>query len=324
MKRIVYFLFLSFLILVRPSDASAQTAIRIGLVSATFGHAPFFVAKEKGFYKQEGLDTETIVMNRDDLILQALVSDSIQFGVITPVLLFNVRQRGLTDVKYIAGAFNGTTYSLIALPKYTKLEDLKGARLAVSSPVSGSTQMMKYVLKRRGLIYPRDYSLFSVGGSTSRWVALQTKEVDAAVLAEPLSTIAVQQGFNNLGDAYKLLPDYQLSGVAIKEEWARKNRGVVVRFLKALVSSFRWLHERRDEAIAILPKITNLKPQYIPGSWETYTKYQIWPENGNVNPKGLQTVIEIMHEEGILKKPLPDPKDIMDSSYLEEALAALR
>ncbi len=324
MRRILYFSLLLLLALSGFGDAFAQTPVKVGLVSATFGHAPFFVAKEKGFFKNEGLDPEIIVMNRDDLILQALVSDSIQFGNMTIPLLVNVRQRGLSDMKLIAGSFNGTTYSLIALPKYTKLEDLKGARLAVSSFAAGSTQMMSYVLKQKGLVYPRDYTLFSVGGSTARWLALQSKQVDAAVLAEPLSNMAVEQGFRNLGDAYKLVPDYQLAGVAIKEEWAQKNREVVVRFLKALLLSFRWLHEKRDEAIEILPKLTNLKPQYIPGSWETYTKYQIWPKDGRVNLKGVQTVIEIMNEEGGLKKPLPHPEDIIDSSYLEEASAGLR
>ncbi len=311
--------FLVFSLLFFAQKGSTQVQIKVGIVSTTFGYAPFFVAKQKGFYKNEGLDAEIIVMNRDDLILQALVSDSIQFGTITPSLLFTVNQRGLTDAKMIAGAFNGTSYSLIALLKYKKLEDLKGGRLAVSGVASGSTQMMKYILKQRGLIYPKDYALFSVGGSTSRWQALQTKQVDAAVLAEPLSIIAMEQGFSNLAYAYKMLPDYQLSGVCVKEEWARKNRSVVIHFVRALASSFRWLHDNREEAIDVLQKVTQLSKQYIPNSWETYTKFQIWPKDGSVNLKGMQTVIDILQDEGTLKKPLPKPEDLVDLSYLEEA-----
>lgn len=296
----------------------------MGIVSTTFGHAPFFVAKEEGFYKREGLDAEVIVMNRNELILQALVSDSIHFGNVTPTLLLPLTQKGLTDVKMIAGSFNGTTYSLIALPRYKKIEDLKGGvRLAVSSFTSAGTLMMKYLLKQKGVIYPRDYHLFQVGGSTTQWVALQTKQVDAALLAEPLSIIAVEQGYNNLGDAYKLLPDFQLSAVGIREGWAQKNRGIVVRFLRALVSSFRWLHENREQAIKVLPSVTKLDKKYIPKSWETYTKTQIWPRDGGVNLKGVQTIIEIMNEEGNLKEPLPKPEDIADSSYLEEATRTL-
>lgn len=53
-----------------PVQTSAQTHVKIGIVSPTFGHAPFYVAREKGFFRAEGLVGEVIVMNRDDLILR--------------------------------------------------------------------------------------------------------------------------------------------------------------------------------------------------------------------------------------------------------------
>jgi len=65
---------------ITAGELRAQTEIKIGIISPTFGHAPFYIAREKGFFKKEGLVGEVIVMNRDDLILQALVSESIQFG----------------------------------------------------------------------------------------------------------------------------------------------------------------------------------------------------------------------------------------------------
>src|SRR5947209_14454602 len=83
------------------SEVRAQTPIKIGIVSPTFGHAPFYVAREKGFYKAEGLVGEVIVMNRDDLILQSLVADSIQFGNISPSAVFPARDQGLTDLNLI-------------------------------------------------------------------------------------------------------------------------------------------------------------------------------------------------------------------------------
>ena len=130
----------------------AQT-IKIGIISPTFGHAPFYVAREKGFFRNEGLLGEVIVMNSDVLILQSLVSNSIQFGNISPSAVFPAREQGLTDLKMIVGSFNGTTYSIIGQPKFKSLEQLKGAKLAVSSLTAGSTQVLKYILKERGLIY---------------------------------------------------------------------------------------------------------------------------------------------------------------------------
>ena len=302
-----------------PPHAQAQTPIKIGIISPTFGHAPFYVARAKGFYQAEGLVGEVIVMNRDDLILQSLVSDSIQFGNISPSAYFPARDQGLTDLKIIAGSFNGTTYSIIANAKFKSLEQLRGAKLAVSSLLAGSTQVMKYILKQRGLIYPRDYNLLRAGGTTLRWAALQTQQVDGAILAEPVSAIAVEKGFANLGDAYKLVPGYQLAGVFVREGWAAKNKDLTLRFLRAFTNSLKWLHDNRTEALELLPKITTLPKQYVQSAWETYTK-AVWPRDGRASVKALQLVIDLMNEEGQLKKPLK-PEDVIDHSYLQESAA---
>ena len=176
--------------------------------------------------------------------------------------------------------------------------------------------MLKYILKQRGLIYPRDYNLIRAGGTTLRWAALQTQQVDGAILAEPVSLIAMEKGFANLGDAYKLVPGYQLAGVWIREGWAAKNKDVTLRFLRAFRNSLKWLHDNRTEALQLLPKITTLSKQYVQSAWETYTK-AIWPRDGRANRQGLQLVIDLMAEDGLLKKPVK-PEDIIDDSFLRE------
>jgi ABC-type nitrate/sulfonate/bicarbonate transport system substrate-binding protein len=236
-------------------------------------------------------------------------------------LLLTMHQQGFSEIKLIAGSFNGTTYSLIALAKHKRIEDLKGgARLGMSGFTSAGTMMLKQLLKDRGVNYQRDYSLISIGnGSAGLYQALQTGQIDAALLAQPLSLIAIEQGLSNLVDAYKVLPEYQLSAIGVREGWAQKNRGLVVRYLKALVSTYQWLHDNRDDAIKLLGPITKLERKYIPPSWDVYTKTQIWPRNGEVSAKGVQTILNLMAEDGVLKKPLPKVDDIMATSYLDEA-----
>src|SRR5258706_1085645 len=137
----------------------AEDTIRIGIISTVFGYAPVFVGKEKGFFKREGLYPEIIVISRNENIVQALVSDSIQFGNVPPNLLLTMRQQGFGEIKLIAGSFNGTTYSLMALAKHKRIEDLKGGKLGMSGFTSAGTMMMKQLLKDHGVLYPRDYTL---------------------------------------------------------------------------------------------------------------------------------------------------------------------
>jgi len=323
MKRISGVLLLA--LLLSAGVARADDTIRIGIISTVFGYAPVFLAREKGFFKREGLYPEIVVITRNENIVSALVSDSLQFGNVPPNLLLTMHQQGFGEIKLIAGSFNGTTYSLVGLAKHKRIEDLKGgARLGMSGFTSAGTMMMKQLLKERGVIYPRDYSLISIGnGSAGLYQALQTGQIDAALLAQPLSLIAIEQGLSNLVDAYKVLPEYQLSAIGVREGWAQKNRGLVVRYLKALLSTYQWLHDNRDEAIKLLGPITKLDRKYIPASWETYTKTQIWPRNGEVSVKGVQTILNLMAEDGVLKKPLPKVEDIMAPGYLDEARKAL-
>jgi ABC-type nitrate/sulfonate/bicarbonate transport system substrate-binding protein len=284
----------------------------------TFGHAPFYVARDKGFFKNEGFVGEVIVMNRDDLILQSLVSDSIQFGNICARSALPGPGTGSDqseDDRWVLQRHDLFHHRSTQIPNAGTAQGraTRGLRLQ-----AGSTQVLKYILKQKGLIYPWDYNLLRAGGTTLRYAALQTQQVDAAVLAEPVSLIAQEKGLVNLGDAYKLVPGYQLAGVWIKEEWAKKNRDLTLRFTRAFYNALTWLHDNRSEALELLPRITTLQKQYVQTSWETYTKAQIWPRDGKVNIKGLQLVIDLMAEEGQLKKPYPKPEEVIDHTYLQE------
>src|ERR1700758_1320621 len=151
MKLFEFVTLFSCLLFASATLSRADDTIRIGIISTTFGYAPVFVAKEKGFFKRENLYPEIIVISRNEQIVQALISDSLQFGNVPPNLLFSLRQQGMDQIKMIAGSFNGTTYSLIALPKYKKMEDLKGGtRLAMSGITSAAAMMMKEMLKQKG------------------------------------------------------------------------------------------------------------------------------------------------------------------------------
>jgi len=73
----------------------------------------------------------------------------------------------------------------------------------------------------------------NLASENNRYAALQTEQVDGAILAEAVSIIGQEKGLVNLGDAYKLVPGYQLAGVWIKEEWSKKNRDLTLRFVRA-------------------------------------------------------------------------------------------
>ena len=229
------------------SPIPAQT-LKAGYTSKTIFFLPFFVAQKKGFYEAEDLKVELIQMGTPAVSLQALVAGQIQISNINPDGIIIVNEKG-ANLKAIAGVVNGVAYTLVGGKPYKRLEDIRGTRLGVGSLKGGPTTFLLETSRAKGFTYPRDYTMVLVsGGTPARLAALETGAVSAAVLGVPQSDMALDAGFNRLGDVNEILPTFQFTTVNVNPTWAEKNRSTVVKFLKAHIRSLGWIHDHLDEA----------------------------------------------------------------------------
>lgn len=199
------------------SPTPAQT-LKTGYTSKTIFFLPFFVAQKKGFYQAEDIKVELIQMGTPAVSLQALIAGQIQICNINPDGIIIAGEKG-ANLKAIAGVVNGVAYTLVGGKPYKKLEDIKGTRLGVGSLKGGPTTFLLEYLRAKGLSYPRDYSLVLVaGGTPARLAALESGAVSAAVLGVPQSDMALDRGFNRLGDVHETLPSFQFTTVNVNFE----------------------------------------------------------------------------------------------------------
>jgi ABC-type nitrate/sulfonate/bicarbonate transport system substrate-binding protein len=280
---------------------------------------PYYVAQKKGFYGAENLKVELVLIGRSDVQLQALISGELHFGSLNTDGIIVINEKG-GNLKVIAGTDNSAPYILVGGKAYKKIDDLKGARLGVSALRGGATSILLDYLKSKGLHYPRDFAMVVISGGTSaRLTALESGAIAGAVLGIPYSDIAIDQGFNRLGDTLELIPVYQFNAVTINPAWAEKNRANVVRFLKAHIRSLRWIYEQPDQAAEFFTTEMGVKPPYARRGVDYFTKNKIFPIDGSVTLEGLKVNIEVQARDGVLKEPLPPPERYVDLSYLKQA-----
>lgn len=318
MKRIITcILSLSAFFLLVPL-AVAQP-LKVGITSKTLFFLPYYVAQKKGFYGAENLKVELVLIGRSDVQLQALISGELHFGSLNTDGIIVINEKG-GNLKVIAGTDNSAPYILVGGKAYKKIDDLKGARLGVSALRGGATSILLDYLKSKGLHYPRDFAMVVISGGTSaRLTALESGAIAGAVLGIPYSDIAIDQGFNRLGDTLELIPVYQFNAVTINPAWAEKNRANVVRFLKAHIRSLRWIYEQPDQATEFFTTEMGVKPPYARRGVDYFTKNKIFPIDGSVTLEGLKVNIEVQARDGVLKEPLPPPERYVDLSYLKQA-----
>ena len=314
---------LSWLLLALPAAVYAGERFKfpVAASSKVLGYAPLWVASGKGFFAKEGLDAEATAIRGTAPTMQALVSDSIYAALAANDGVIGLVEKGIDLAMIAAGA--KTTHMIMGGEKYKTYEDLRGATIGSSTLTSGTAFLLRRVLKSQGLEYPRDYKLINVGGSGPAFSALKTGAVAAAMLAVPVNFRAQELGFNLIGKASDVFPNYLLSSFSVRRGWAESHREPVIRFLRALLRARRWIDENRQEAAQFLAAELDMKPALARRGLDYYLDQRAWDPLLRIDLDGLKTVVDVYAEQADLKSPLPNPTKYVDSSYLEQALTDL-
>ncbi|HUF42973.1 MAG TPA: ABC transporter substrate-binding protein [Verrucomicrobiae bacterium] len=307
--------------LLHASSGFGQERVKLRVSSATktLGYGPLWVASKMGFFERQGLDVELVVIRASDVGIQALAGGSLEIAGSASDAPIAAVEKGL-DLVMIGGIINGLTQSIMAAKKFRSYEDLRGATFGAISLTSGVTFALRQVLKAKGLEYPRDYKLLVIGGTPQTYAALVAGQIDAAALSLPVNYAAEEQGFNEIGRFVDVIPNYQLAALSARRAWAEKNRPVVVRVMRAMAQTMRWLQQNKDAAAEFLAKEMNLKPEHARRGWEFYTSRRVWHPDGDLNLDGLQIVTQIYWEQTQSKGAAPKAAKYADQSYLREAL----
>ncbi len=303
------------------AHAGEKFSFPVSASSKVLGYAPLWAADKRGFFDREGLDVQVTVTRGTSPSMQALVAESIHAALSANDGPIGLIEKGV-DLAMIAGG-SKTTHMILGGKNIKTFEDLRGATIGSSTLTSGTAFLLRRVLKVKGLEYPKDYTLVSVGGSGPSLMALSAGRIDASILAVPLNFKAQKMGFNLIGKVTDVFPNYLLSTFSVRREWATAHRREVVQFLKGLLHARRWLEEDRSDAVVFLAEDLKMKPALARQGLDYYIEHRAWEPDLSIDLDGLKTVLEVYAEQAGTAGPAPSPEKYVDSSYLNDALKEL-
>jgi ABC-type nitrate/sulfonate/bicarbonate transport system substrate-binding protein len=241
------FIALAALGLVFPRGSAALDEVNLHVSAGISPNTLIYrLTKEKGFFREEGLDVLPIQAGMLPGI-QGLVGGSFQFSQILGQGAGAIL-RGLPlkivmvfDTRPLNWLFAGKTIKSI--------QDLKGGKqIAVSSFGAALDQMTRELLAKHGVDPQRDVVLRAIEPTPNRLAALLTGAVDAAVLNQLDRLIAKKNGFNELlfyGDDL----EFVTAGVVVAEKTLAQRPDLVQRFLRGTLRGFLWLKSNEKEAV---------------------------------------------------------------------------
>src|SRR4029077_13831101 len=178
-----------------PGAAQELPKVPVQIPAITPAATAFAVARDRGYYRQEGLDAQLIVMP-SALGTQALIGGNVKFSTAGGAGLLPIL-RG-APIRFMFTTFSRPMFWLYSRSDIRSVENLKGKKVGVSSLGSGPDSLLREILKKHGLDGGRDVVILPVGSGTARFFALQAGTVDAAMLSIPANLMAQDARFREL------------------------------------------------------------------------------------------------------------------------------
>jgi len=251
---------IAMLLFAAPTSAQELVKIPVQIPAITPAVTPFAIARDRGYYRQEGLDVQLVVMP-SAIGMQALLGGNVKFSTAGGAGLLPIL-RG-APVRFMFTTFSRPMFWLYSRPDLRTVESLKGKKVGVSSLGSGPDSLLRELLKKRGLEGGRDVAILAVGSGTARFFALQAGSVDAAMLSIPANLMAQEAGFRELVSFIEQ-EWIELQGtVNVTDQLLATDPGLVEKFIRATLKGFIHFRDQRARTIEILARFLRTKEDAV-------------------------------------------------------------
>lgn len=237
------------------AGASAKT-IRIAIPGYNITQISFFVARERGFFKDEGLDVELVQMT-GTLANLALMTAEVPFTSV-PTAAMTANLRG-ANLRVLFTTFERPLFWLYSRPQIRDVKELKNKKVGVGGLNQASYTLLREVLSNYGLESGRDYTLIQAGDSAPRFMALTSGFIDATLMPLPWNFSAQEAGMHELVALSKSEVIAPTGSIVVREELLRNEPQLVEQFTRATLKALRYSLERRAGAIAALTQSLKIK-----------------------------------------------------------------
>ncbi len=316
------------LVLAQP----ALQKLRMAIPVPALVFYPIYVAQDKGFFADEGIEMQVISTQGDGPDVDALIAGSVQFTASTPNRLLTAFEQG-KPLKAVMSMSNKMGIHCfmnkesadkaglkdgMALTEKFKL--LKGMTVGGTRPGAFSFVIAVDYAKRGNLVPQKDVKIVGIGGGPQMLAAVENKQVDVGCFASPMVELAVSRGksvwfVNNAQGEDKAFSEFLFELVYVLPEYAKGNPETVRKVLRALVKGNEWiLNATPSQHLEVLRKRFETVETKVLLDSMSNVRSAITP-SGCITPRAVQAAVEFMQRVEQLKKNVPFDA-VADNSFL--------
>ena len=293
--------------------------VKVAMPSTTQAVLPFTIARDKGYYRAEGLDFELILMSAP-IASRALLSGDVTVATVggaglPPVL------RG-SAFKFLFTSYSRAMFWLYAKPEIRDVKGLKSKRVGVSGIGSGPDSLLREILRQNGLDANRDVTVLSLGVMPTIFSGLQSGIVDAAMLSPPVTFKAEEAGFRELVSFPKQdLVELQGS-ILVRDASLQSDPAQMERFIRGTYKGFLYIKDNRSGTIPIVSRYLQVNESLAAKAYDHVVKPAM-TQDGTLSRDMQAKAVEHVLKRLDLKETPPLAR-IFDFSVTRKVIAELQ
>jgi NitT/TauT family transport system substrate-binding protein len=297
------------------SAAAAADRVRVGkAVPFAWTFTPIDVGIAVGTFAKQGLELEVTGFAGDARVQQALVSDSIDFGLGSGAGMgFLAKGVPAKAVAAMAGAPMNMSMVVLYNSPIKTLDDIKGKKIGITTVGSLTDWLLKRVVAQKNWA-PTDVTAVTVGGMESTKAALKTGQIDGVVIALELGyALEAAKEWRVVAPLAPFAPDFHTHVIFARDDLIANKPALVERFLRGWFETIAFMRANKERTVELTAKVLNLDPAVISRVYDEQIK--IFTADGRFDPKALVVIRQSLVEMGILQQ-VPEDSVMFTTRFL--------
>ncbi len=294
--------------------------------------APLYVARKMGYFADEGIDIDVVLVKSGPAALTAVTTGGAQIALGFPATPIQAIAKGFKlevfaelSNQFIAelvlrGDVAERLHLNVNSPIETRIRALKGLTIATNGTGSANDYLLRRILQDNGLHAESDVTITPIGAGPAILAALDQHRIDGYVATPPSNTIAVRshaavQLIDFAAGEYRPIAGIIYIALAASKDWLTSHRPLAARCVHALARALTLMHDDPATAeAAVRSFFPNVEADLFDASWKS--QLASFPTTPRLSHDDV--VVTMSFASFMLKsQTIPDASAIFTNEYVD-------
>lgn len=305
--------------MVRRQISQTRPCSHRGCIKEHSGHA-FFIAREKGLFREEGLEVELIFMKAIQTV-QAMLAGGVDFGTATGTGV-SAAVNG-ADIRIVLALSDRPSFDMVAVPSITSVQQLRGKKFGTSA-VGSLTEILARQILIANKVPPEQVTFLPLGTSDLTYVSLKAGVIDATMLQIPQNFMAQDEGFRKIassGDVYRAVQ----GGLTTTKTTISERPELVTKVIRATLRAVRLIRNDKKFSLEFMKgpylDLGKERERFAERAYDAAVQGYLL--SGSVDEKLQREMIAVAAQRIKPAQPVT-PERIFDFSFAQKVSESLR